>query len=162
MHLVRGSCYIFFAPSNCFVIIKKGEIVYLNSYLLMITKQLDVSNTFCRDPFQKWTKQVCGFKAEKEDQKEWRLLRMMSDAQKESIGRPISFEHLRTSKELRLGRPKKTSQELLDYWSGSDAQHLCIGRPTSVAALRTQHSERIGRPKDFKKTSRTHWSRSDA
>ena len=53
MHFVRGSCYIFSSLSKCFVIIKKGEIVYLNSYLLMITKQMDVTNTFCRDPFQK-------------------------------------------------------------------------------------------------------------
>ena len=44
--------YFFFLSSiHCFVIIKKGENIDLDPYLLMITKQLDDTNIFSRNTF---------------------------------------------------------------------------------------------------------------
>ena len=45
-------CSIFFLPSiHCFVIIKKGENVDLDPYLLMFTKQMDDTNISSRYTF---------------------------------------------------------------------------------------------------------------
>ena len=53
MSVVKEYPNVFPEELECLPPEREIVFVYLNSYLLMVTKQMDVTNIFCRAPFQK-------------------------------------------------------------------------------------------------------------